>query len=204
MPVGACQAEFAAAAAEDGLVLAEEPRLPWLCEQGHFGLDREEQSSVVDSRRLNVALGALERILEALDGKPEQLAAGRSTPLRGDFIHERTGALVEVDEHQHFTSFRLATLDLYPREVPLGFECERYRELCVEWCGKADGFWRTKPARAFGPGGRQRQRAYYDSLRDLGSWAMKCPPLLRVDAAHGDGRRAYEQHRVRLHAALGN
>lgn len=50
--------------------------------------------------------------------------AGKMTPLRGDFIHEPTETLIEVDESQHFTSFRLVTLDLYPEDWPLGYDLQ--------------------------------------------------------------------------------
>lgn len=202
MPVGECQAEFAAAAVEDGFELRRQS-FPWLCEQGHFGLIQQGSASATDEERIEAARDVLGRILEALNGDPDQLAGGRTTPLRGDFVHEPTGLLIEIDEFQHFTSFRLAALDLYPDHVPLGFDRERYRLLCREWRGKADAYRRTKTARVFGPGGRQRQRAYYDALRDLGTWAVGRPPLLRVDATHGNGRLAYMQHRDRIHEALG-
>ena len=39
MPVGDCQEEFRAAANQDGIVLGSQS-VPWLCEQGHFGLLR--------------------------------------------------------------------------------------------------------------------------------------------------------------------
>jgi hypothetical protein len=198
MPVGECQAEFAAAAAEDGYELQRQS-FPWLCEQGHFGLIGTPPAS---PKRIEIARDALERILEKLGGDPVELAAGRTNPLRGDFLHESTGTLIEIDEFQHFTSFRLTTMDLYPDEVPLGFDPERYRGLCLKWRAKADAYRRAKSARVFGAGGRQRQRAYYDALRDLGTWAMGRPSLLRVDATHDNGRLAYRQHRDRIHEAL--
>jgi hypothetical protein len=64
------------------------------------------------------------------------------------------------------------TLDLYPRGLPLGFEIEHYRELCRRWKRESDGYYRTKSARGFGVGGRQKQRAYYDALRDIATPAM--------------------------------
>ena len=43
---------------------------------------------------------------------------------RCDFIHAATGTLIEVGESQHFTSFRLQTLQLYPADAALGFDLE--------------------------------------------------------------------------------
>lgn len=54
---------------------------------------------------------ALERIYLALGGDLDTLATGKLTKLTGDFIHEPSGTLIEVDESQHFTSFRLRWSD---------------------------------------------------------------------------------------------
>jgi hypothetical protein len=50
----------------------------------------------------------------------------------------------------------------------------------------------------FGFGGRQRERAYHDALRDLAVPAMGHPPVLRVAAVEGDGAAAYARHRRAL------
>jgi hypothetical protein len=71
--------------------------------------------------------------LRAGAGDLKALAAGRTTSLPGDFVHEPTGLLIEVDESQHFTSFRLQRLEFYPAGIPLGFEISRYKELRREW-----------------------------------------------------------------------
>lgn len=110
MPVGDTQREFAAAAQHDGIDLIPQS-VDWLNQRGHLGLPDDE------SRRATI--GALENIYLALSGDLTTLAAARTTPLRGDFIHVGTGTLIEVDESQHFTSFRLQTLHLYPADVPL-------------------------------------------------------------------------------------
>jgi hypothetical protein len=60
-------------------------------------------------------------------------------------------------------------------QAGLGFDLSRYRKLCRKWCEKSDKYRRTKEARGFGANGRQRQRAYYDALRDLATPAMGHP-----------------------------
>lgn len=184
---GDCQREFAAAAAEDGIELGPQS-FSWLCEQGHLALPEEARE----------ATEVLERIYVALGGDLGVLATARTKRLPGDFVHQPTGTLVEVDESQHFTSARLRALDLYPDEVVLGFDLDHYRALCRRWKGESDGYYRTKAARGFGVGGRQRQRAYYDALRDLAAPAMGHPPVIRIDAPVRDGRAAYCAHRERL------
>lgn len=116
----------------------------------------------------------------------------------GRLRHPPSGTIVEVDEHQHFTSHRLTTLDLYPADALLGFDAARYRALCRSESPRADVYRATKAAPAFGPGGRRRQRAYYDALRDLTTPAMGRPPLVRVDAVDRDGTAAFERARPRL------
>lgn len=198
VPVGDCQRAFQTAAAADGIDLSKQS-FRWLCEQGHFGLARvAEHDDDADAQRLSEAIGALSAIYAELGGEPDVLRDGRVNPLRGDFVHEPTGTLIEIDESQHFTSFRLKSLQLYPSEFPLGFDLDVYVRLCEDWQAKSDRYRQAKAARGFGVGGRQRQRAYYDALRDLAAPAMGRPPLIRVDAAHGDGEQAYRRHRDRL------
>jgi hypothetical protein len=184
---GDCQREFAEAAAEDGIELSPQS-VAWLSERGHLGLPAEASS----------ASAVLEEIYVALGGDIELLETARVRRLPGDFIHVPTGTLVEVDESQHFTSARLTTLSLYPVDPPLGFDLDHYKALCRKWRDESDGYYRTKAARGFGVGGRQRQRAYNDALRDLAAPAMGHPPTIRVDAPLREGRAAYVAHRERL------
>ena len=83
-------------------------------------------------------------------------------------MHAPTGTLVEVDESAHFTSFRLAALELYPADAPLGFDLDEHKELCRDVVLRAptrsNAAW---PPKGFGFGGVQRERAYHDALRDL-------------------------------------
>lgn len=184
---GDCQRAFAEAASEDGILLSAQS-LPWICQRGHLALPASTSE----------AKEALERIYIGLGGEIEALATARSTRLTGDFFHEPTQTLIEIDESQHFTSSRLTSLDLYPRDTLLGFDLEHYKKLCRSWRVTSDGYYRAKSARGFGSAGRQRQRAYYDALRDLSAPAMGLSPLVRIDAPHRDGRRAYLTHRARL------
>jgi len=188
---GDTQREFAEAAAEDGIELTRQS-VDWLCQRGHLALPEEANS----------ARESLDRIYAALGGDLDTLAEARTTRLPGDFIHEPTGTLIEVDESQHFTTARLTTLHLYPEGASLGFDLATYKQLCEQWLAQSDGYYRTKTARGFGVGGRQKQRAYYDALRDLATPAMGTPPLIRIEAAERDPRDAYGRHRGALIAAL--
>jgi hypothetical protein len=193
MPVGDRQAAFAAHAALDGVHL-QTARVPWLNWRGHFGLPEAAESMT----------GPLERIFEHLGGDPTVLAGRRATSLPGDFFHADSGTLIEFDEFQHFTSHRLATFAFYPESSQLGFDRYEYEDNCREFATRADRYRANKAAIAFGPGGRQRQRAYNDALRDLAAAAMGLP-IIRIIAADPAISSAdlYAGNRTQLLAKLG-
>jgi predicted Rdx family selenoprotein len=185
------QNEFQAAAAEEGIELVDQS-VAWLCYRGHWALPAG-----------SVARELLDRIWQALKGDSEGYGARPATPLTGDFLHEPTSTLIEYDETQHFSSARLITLRLYPPTQPLGFDRDAYIKLCQRWRRDADSKWKNKEATGFpGAHGRQRQRAYYDALRDLATPAMGGPPLVRVADPFDNGRAAWERHRDGLLALL--
>lgn len=191
MAVGDCENSFLEAARRDGVKLKRYKK-PWLNQQGHFGLPDEAGRVRIPLRSIFLELG----------GDASAQASKRQTPLPGDFIHLETGTIIEVDEIQHFTSFRMKTFDFYGSDDVLGFDVAEYRTLCRRYSAVADAYRRTKAAVAFGAGGRQRQRAYYDSLRDLTVPAMGHPPLIRVPAIDSDGAAAFVRNRQRILAAV--
>jgi hypothetical protein len=196
---------LARAAAEDGIVLAR-GAFDWLCEQGHVGLER-----VAKARRdpelvgpVTAAVEQLGAIYARLNGDLSVLHASRENLLLPvDLVHEATGTVIEVDEAPHFTSSRLAALELYPASAKLGFELEEHKDLCRTWCSSTDGLDRGLAAKGFGFGGVQRERAYHDALRDLATPAMGHPPLVRIVAVDGDGEAAYRRQRALLLSLLG-
>ena len=197
-------AAFAAAAAEDGVPLGPQT-FDWLCEQGHVGLER-----VAKARRdpaivapVIATLEVLAAIFARLGGDESVLMASRENLyLPVDLVHAPTGTVIEVDGPEHFTSSRLAALELYPAGAALGFDAARHAALCREWAPRTDGLARGMPAKGFGFGGVARERAYHDALRDLATPAMGHPPLVRVAATDGDGAAAYARDRERLRALL--
>ena len=200
MAPGDVQAAFAQAAAADGVVLGSQG-FDWLCEQGHVGLER-----VAKGRRdpalvgpVKAALGPLAAIYARLKGDVSVLHASRENLLLAvDLVHAPTGTVIEVDEAPHFSSFRLTALEFYPADVHVGFDLGEHRALCRAWCARTDGLDRGLAAKGFGFGGRQRERAYHDALRDLAVPAMGHPPVVRIAAVDGDGAGAYARHREAL------
>jgi hypothetical protein len=199
------QVAFAQAAAADGIELASES-FDWLCEQGHVGLER-----VAKARRdpslvapVTAALELLGPIYLRLKGDLSVLRASRENLLLPvDLVHAPTGTVIQVDGSEHFTSFRLGTLELYPADVAVGFDVDEHKALCRSWCAQTDVLGRSLAAKGFGFGGGQRERAYHDALRDLATPAMGHPPFVRIVAVDGDGTAAYRRERSRLRALLG-
>lgn len=204
MPVSEAQRAFGEAAAADGVVLVP-GSFPWLTEQGHVALDRlasgSDDAELVE--RVRAVTGVLAAIFTRVGGDRDVLPFARISALPVDFVHEPTGTLIEIDEPYHFTSHRLAALDLYPDDVPLGFDREAHKELCRELSATADLHQRGLAARAFGFGGVPRERAYHDALRDLATPAMGHPPLVRIAVGdEEDGAAAYRRHRDALASLL--
>jgi len=151
------------------------------------------------------ALDQLQAIYARLKGDVSVLHAARENLLLPvELMHLPTGTVVEVDDAAHFTSFRLAALELYRPDAALGFDVGEHAALCREWCARTDGLDRGLAAKGFGFGGRQRERAYHDALRDLAVPAMGHPPVLRIVAVDGDGAAAYARHRDALLALSGS
>jgi hypothetical protein len=189
---------FAAEAARDGVMLAP-GTFGWLNEQGHVGLEhaakaRRDPAIVAP---VVAAVDTLAAIYARLQGDVSVLHASRENLLLPvDLVHAPSRTLIAVDGPEHLTSSRLLTLDLYPDEAHLGFELDHYRELCRQWAASGDGLSRGMPAKGFGFGGVQRERAYHDALLDLATPAMGHPPLVRIAAPDGDGAGAYRRHRL--------
>jgi hypothetical protein len=200
MGVDGTRVAFAAAAALDGIVL-ESQSFDWLCEQGHVGLER-----VAKARRdpaiaapVEAALTVLAAIFARLQGDVSVLRSARENLLLDvGLVHPASRTVIELDGAPHFTSARLATLDLYPPDSNVGFDLESYRALCREWRSQTDALSRGIPAKGFGFGGVQRERAYHDALRDLATPAMGLPPLIRFAVLDGDGAAAFARHRASL------
>ena len=200
MGPGDVRSAFAQAAAGDGIVLGSRS-FDWLCEQGHIGLER-----VARARRdpalaapVRAAVERLGAIYARLRGDVSVLYASRENLLLPvELVHEPTGTVVEVDEPPHFTSFRLAALELYAPDARVGFDLDEHRELCRVWCATTDGLSRGLAAKGFGFGGVQRERAYRDALLDLAAPAMGHPPVVRIAVVDGDGAAAYRRHRESL------
>ena len=195
---------FARAAAEDGIELRGQS-FDWLSEQGHVGLERvaKGRHDAALLEPVTAALEVLAAIYARLKGDISVLHASRANLLLPvELLHVLSGTVIEVDDSPHFTSFRLAALELYPVDVAVAFDVDEHKELCRAWRSRTDGLQRGLATKGFGFGGVQRELAYHDALRDLAAPAMGYPPVVRIAALDGDGAAAYRRHRTSLLAGL--
>lgn len=193
MPVGDCQRAFGDAARRDGVPL-EVVTIEGLTDAGHVGLPTSARTAERVLRSIYVALG----------GDEDDLRAGGHRPLRTDWFHGPSGTAIEVDERQHFTTDRMATLRTYPTDVALGFDLREYISLCEAHRLASDRYRAAKEARGFRRhGGRRAQRAYFDAVRDLALPALGFAPVVRIPVLDDDGAGAYRRVREPLRALLG-
>jgi hypothetical protein len=68
----------------------------------------------------------------------------------------KKSTIIEIDESQHFSKSREASLLLYPKHIKLGFN----KEVWIKLCKKINAHDPTPPY-------RDQQRAWYDTLRDF-------------------------------------
>jgi hypothetical protein len=141
---------------------------------------------------VKAALATLEAIYLRLKGDPSVLPAARANLLLAPLLCDpASGTLISLDGPEHFTSHRLAALELYPGDAPLGFDHAEHLALCRELAPQSDRVDRGLAAKGFGFGGVPRERAYHDALRDLAVPAMGHPPLVRITVLDGDREGAY-------------
>jgi hypothetical protein len=81
--------------------------------------------------------------------------------------------VVEFDEPQHFTRPRCVSLSLYPADLRLGYDRERWMTLAIE-LDRHDNDARYPY--------RDEQRAWYDTLRDFSSVVLGNAPTVRLNA----------------------
>ncbi len=90
---------------------------------------------------------------------------------RVDFFAMEAKLIIEFDESQHFTLPRRLALENYPTELELGFDRQRWMNLCKK-INKKDN----------DPPYRDEQRAWYDTLRDYVPLVEALKPTIRLFA----------------------
>lgn len=96
--------------------------------------------------------------------------------------------IFEFDEHQHFSSARLKTLELYPPDLQVNFSIDEWKSMCRMYKDKADKYRKSKTTTDFNfYGGRTAQRAYLDCFRDLLPQQHGLKPTLRINEFEVEG-----------------
>ena len=99
----------------------------------------------------------LKKIYDALIGLRGFNNFNRSTTLKPcDIYVAEHDFVVEIDEQQHFSAARGASLALYPSSLKTGFSVDRWATLCADYKSVDND-----------PPYRDEQRAWYDTLRDF-------------------------------------
>jgi hypothetical protein len=124
-------------------------------------------------------------IYEAVAGKELQLEtmpARESRRVDGVFSFENTKFVYELDEVQHFNSFRAATLAHYPTDLRLGFDKAAWLRRCAAKKKLEGGGWsKERPPLFAGANGRHKQRAFRDALADIVPLEHGYGPTVRLD-----------------------
>jgi len=162
-----------------------------------------EEQFAEQAAKDGIGVPALEQMFQRLGGLAPVLYSCRvNMPYPATLMHDPTATLVAVDGVLHFTTPRLNTLDLYPGEMPSGYDVKEYEALRSKHAPKTDKWRYGLASKMFGWHGLQKERAYQDAVRDIGSWVMGCSPLIRVPAIDDDGEAAYARVRDSLHDKL--
>jgi hypothetical protein len=176
--VRAKAAAFYERASAAGYRLQFDQRLWWLTRYGHALPE-------VEAHLPAATLRALQRVFVELHGSEDLLRAKTRGGMDADFLLGNW--VVEYDERSHFTRARLATFVHYPRGTTLGYDTGEYSRLIeVHYARGERGFAHKKAAEFPGPGGRMRQRAYFDAFRDLAAPTLQSHPVLRVASPEED------------------
>jgi hypothetical protein len=181
--MGATEDTFYSLAQADGITLDRGPAASWLTNLGHLNPMLRPAVSK-DLQKLHALLG----------GDATLLASKRSgAGPRLDFLLASRSLVVEIDEVQHFTTDRLATLNAYPDSADVAYDIEHYCARIRRFSHLADRYRAAKPAADFPfAGGRRAQRAYFDASRDLAAPEAGLR-VLRVPAPECDAALAYRR-----------
>jgi hypothetical protein len=86
-----------------------------------------------------------------------------------DFFIPSKNIVIEFDERQHFTLPRATSLRTYPKRAMLGFDKEKWIQLCGD-INAGDN----------SPEYRDEQRAFYDAIRDIMAPRIGLKPVIRI------------------------
>ncbi len=125
----------------------------------------------------------IEDIFNLLNGDINANQNKRIVRLPCDAYFDKHKFIFEFDEYQHFTAARLATFELYPKNLRTNYPVAKWQELCEVNHFRGDAYRQNKVTPDFNfEGGRTAQRAYFDCFRDLLPTQNGLNPTLRISS----------------------
>ena len=124
----------------------------------------------------------IDEIFCSLNGDKEaNLNKGKKSLECDAYFGGKSNFIFEFDEVQHFSSARLQTLNLYPKDLKVNFKIDDWKNYCQTNKIIADKYRKAKTTKDFSfVGGRTAQRAYLDCFRDLLPQQHGLNPTLRI------------------------
>ena len=112
---------------------------------------------------------------------PDEMPSREWRKVDGVFQIKGCLFIFELDEKQHFNTYRSKTLSLYPKNTLVGFSIDLWVKICNRKSKlEGGGFAKPKPPLFPGVNGRHRQRAFRDSLTDILPSEYGFLPTLRI------------------------
>ena len=131
-----------------------------------------------------IMVARLDDVFDVLQGDIDALSAKPLRTLPVDYYLDSQNLIIEIDELQHFTPMRHASLSCYASSPHIGFNMDEYKELSQELGEPAlfrGAFGYRKPTHEFNfPNGRCSQRAYFDAMKDVLPVVNGIRPTIRI------------------------
>jgi hypothetical protein len=135
----------------------------------NYNLQFPNQIDQLVENELNINL---EEIFKILQDYREHKNFVRSKKLPNVDYYIKNYFILEFDESQHFTKPRLLALENYSNKLSVGFEKDKWIELCKQLDKKDND-----------PPFRDEQRAWYDTIRDFAPTYLNLKPTIRLFAS---------------------
>ncbi len=151
---------------------AEIKKFDWLVNKPHQKFCKSEYNNIM-------------KIFKSLNGDLDGINKKGQRKLNPDaYFSDVWNFIFEFDEVQHFTKYKQIALENYPKKINLGFDIEKYKILCEQYCKDAlkkgpTGYRKSKIDFPF-ENGRAAQRAFLDSFRDLLPPIHGLNPTIRI------------------------
>lgn len=112
---------------------------------------------------------------------PDEMPLRETRRVDGVFLYRGSTFIFELDEIQHFNTYRATILRCYPDDLPLAFDKEEWIKRCARKTKlEGGGFAKPRPPLFPAENGRHQQRAFRDALADILPTCHGFLPTLRL------------------------